>query len=91
MLCAYLAGALFVGLLGNALLGAWWLDPAVALLIAAVPVKEGVEARRGRRLCLCQLAARGRTVCRRQLRRRLLLMAGIPSPFGRSLVHAHRS
>jgi divalent metal cation (Fe/Co/Zn/Cd) transporter len=29
MLCAYLAGALLVGLLGNALVGAWWLDPAV--------------------------------------------------------------
>ena len=35
MLCAYLAGALLVGLLGNALAGAWWLDPAVGLLIAA--------------------------------------------------------
>ena len=34
MLCAYLAGALLLGLLGNALLGAWWLDPAVGLLIA---------------------------------------------------------
>jgi hypothetical protein len=29
MLCAYLAGALLLGLLGNALAGAWWLDPAV--------------------------------------------------------------
>ena len=27
MLCAYLAGALLIGLLGNALVGAWWLDP----------------------------------------------------------------
>ena len=27
MLCAYLAGSLLVGLLGNALFGAWWLDP----------------------------------------------------------------
>jgi hypothetical protein len=33
MLCACLAGALLVGLLGNALVGAWWLDPAVGLLI----------------------------------------------------------
>jgi divalent metal cation (Fe/Co/Zn/Cd) transporter len=47
MLCAYLAGALFVGLVGNALFGAWWLDPAVGLLIAAVAVKEGAEAWRG--------------------------------------------
>ena len=44
MLCAYLAGALLVGLVGNALAGAWWLDPAVGLLIAAVAVKEGREA-----------------------------------------------
>jgi divalent metal cation (Fe/Co/Zn/Cd) transporter len=47
MLCAYLAGALLGGLLGNALVGAWWLDPAVGLLIAGVAVKEGLEAWRG--------------------------------------------
>ena len=29
VLCAYLAGALLVGLAGNALIGAWWLDPVV--------------------------------------------------------------
>ena len=52
MLCAYLAGALLVGLLGNALFGAWWLDPAVGLLIAAVAVEEGVEAWRGEG-CAC--------------------------------------
>jgi len=52
MLCAYLAGALFVGLLGNALLGAWWLDPAVGLLIAAVAVKEGREAWHGEGCCV---------------------------------------
>jgi divalent metal cation (Fe/Co/Zn/Cd) transporter len=52
MLCAYLAGALFVGLVGNALVGAWWLDPAVGLLIAAVAVREGVEAWRGEGCCV---------------------------------------
>jgi len=52
MLCAYLAGALLVGLLGNALLGAWWLDPTVGLLIAAVAVKEGREAWRGEGCCV---------------------------------------
>lgn len=51
MLCAYLAGALLVGLLGNAIAGAWWLDPAVGLLIAAVAVKEGREAWRGEGCC----------------------------------------
>lgn len=52
MLCAYLAGALLVGLTGNALLGAWWLDGLVGLLIAVVAVKEGVEAWRGEG-CAC--------------------------------------
>jgi divalent metal cation (Fe/Co/Zn/Cd) transporter len=52
MLCAYLAGALLVGLLGNALVGAWWLDPAVGLLIAAVAVQEGAEAWRGEGCCV---------------------------------------
>lgn len=52
MLCAYLAAALLVGLLGNALLGSWWLDPVVGLLIAAVAVKEGWEAWRGEGCCV---------------------------------------
>jgi divalent metal cation (Fe/Co/Zn/Cd) transporter len=52
MLCAYLAGALLVGLLGNATAGAWWLDPLVGLLIAAVAVKEGREAWRGEGCCV---------------------------------------
>jgi divalent metal cation (Fe/Co/Zn/Cd) transporter len=51
LLCAYLAAALLVGLLGNALFGAWWLDPAVALLIAYVAVQEGREAWRGDACC----------------------------------------
>ena len=52
MLCAYLAGALLVGLLGNALVGAWWLDALVGLLIASVAVKEGVDAWRGEGCCV---------------------------------------
>jgi divalent metal cation (Fe/Co/Zn/Cd) transporter len=51
LLCAYLAAALLVGLLGNALVGAWWLDSLVALLIAYVAVREGVEAWRGDACC----------------------------------------
>ena len=51
LLCAYLAGALLVGLLGNALFGAWWLDPLVALFIAYVAVQEGREAWRGDACC----------------------------------------
>ena len=52
MLCAYLAGALLLGLLANAAFGAWWLDPIVGLLIAAVAVKEGIEAWTGEG-CAC--------------------------------------
>jgi divalent metal cation (Fe/Co/Zn/Cd) transporter len=52
MLCAYLAGALLVGLVGNMVVGAWWLDPGVGLLIAAVAVKEGLEAWRGEGCCV---------------------------------------
>ena len=51
VLCAYLAGVLLVGLLGNALFGAWWLDPVVALFIAYVAIREGHEAWRGDACC----------------------------------------
>jgi divalent metal cation (Fe/Co/Zn/Cd) transporter len=52
VLCAYLAGALLIGLAGNAIAGVWWLDPGVGLLIAAVAVKEGAEAWRGDGCCV---------------------------------------
>lgn len=51
LLCAYLAGALLIGLLGNAAFGAWWLDPLVALFIAYVAIREGREAWRGEACC----------------------------------------
>lgn len=51
MLCAYLAGALLVGLLGNALVGAWWLDPFVGLAVAFVAVKEGIDSWKGESCC----------------------------------------
>ena len=52
ILCAYLAGALLIGLAGNATAGAWWLDPVVGMLIAAVAVKEGVDAWHGDGCCV---------------------------------------
>ena len=52
VLCAYLAGALLIGLAGNAIAGAWWLDPVVGLLIAGVAVREGLEAWRGEGCCV---------------------------------------
>jgi divalent metal cation (Fe/Co/Zn/Cd) transporter len=51
MLCAYLSIALLVGLLANALAGWWWADPAAALVIAAVAVREGRESWRGEGCC----------------------------------------
>jgi len=53
LLCAYLSGALLVGLLGNAAAGLWWLDPAVALLVTGVAVKEGRDAWRGESCGCC--------------------------------------
>jgi divalent metal cation (Fe/Co/Zn/Cd) transporter len=47
LLCAYLSAALLVGLGANAAFGWWWADPATALLIAGVAIKEGREAWRG--------------------------------------------
>lgn len=47
LLCAYLAAGVLAGLLASTLLGWWWLDPAVALVIAALAVQEGIEAWRG--------------------------------------------
>ncbi len=46
-LCAYLSIALLIGLGANALFGLWWMDPAAALFIAAVAVREGCESWRG--------------------------------------------
>jgi divalent metal cation (Fe/Co/Zn/Cd) transporter len=51
LLCAYLGAAVLVGLLGNALFGLWWLDPAAALVVAAVAVKEGRQSWRGEGFC----------------------------------------
>lgn len=51
LLCTYLSGVLLVGLLLNSLFGWSWADPTAALVIAAVAVKEGRDAWRGRHCC----------------------------------------
>lgn len=51
LLCAWLSGVLLVGLLLNATLGWSWADPLAALVIAAVAVREGMEALRGEACC----------------------------------------
>lgn len=47
LLCAYLSGAVFIGLILNSLLGWWWADSVAALVVAALAVREGIEAWRG--------------------------------------------
>jgi divalent metal cation (Fe/Co/Zn/Cd) transporter len=51
LLCTYLSAVLLVGLLLNATLGWGWADPIAGLVIAAVAVKEGVEAWKGEGCC----------------------------------------
>lgn len=47
VLCGYLSLAVLAGLLGNTLLGWWWLDPIAALAIAALALHEGRRSWRG--------------------------------------------
>jgi divalent metal cation (Fe/Co/Zn/Cd) transporter len=51
LLCTYLSGVLLAGLLLNYLFGWSWADPVVALVIAAVALREGVQAWRGEHCC----------------------------------------
>lgn len=51
LLCTYLSAVLLVGLVLNSTLGWTWADPIAALVIAAVAIKEGVEAWRGDACC----------------------------------------
>ena len=49
--CFYLSAILLAGLLLNALLGWWWADPAAALVMVPLIVREGVEGLRAKRCC----------------------------------------
>lgn len=51
LLCTYLSAGVLVGLVLNAALGWWWADPAVALGLAVVAVREGRAALRGDVCC----------------------------------------
>lgn len=55
LLCTYLSAVLLAGLVLNATLGWSWADPAAGLVIAAVAVREGLEAWRGE-TCGCATA-----------------------------------
>ena len=51
LLCAYLAAAVLAGLAADGLFGWWWLDPLIALTVAAVAIREGLESWRGEDCC----------------------------------------
>ncbi|MFD6198575.1 cation transporter [Mycobacteriaceae bacterium NPDC060252] len=51
LLCTYLSAVLLVGLLVNTLFGWSWADPIAALVIAAIAVREGMNAWRGETCC----------------------------------------
>jgi divalent metal cation (Fe/Co/Zn/Cd) transporter len=51
LLCTYLSAILLVGLILNMLWGWSWADPVAAIGIAAIAVREGVNAWRGDPCC----------------------------------------
>jgi divalent metal cation (Fe/Co/Zn/Cd) transporter len=51
LLCTYLSAVLLMGLVLNAGFGWSWADPIAGLVIAAVAVREGVQAWRGEGCC----------------------------------------
>jgi divalent metal cation (Fe/Co/Zn/Cd) transporter len=51
LLCTYLSAVLLVGLVLNATLGWGWADPIAGLVIAAVAIREGIEAWKGEGCC----------------------------------------
>jgi divalent metal cation (Fe/Co/Zn/Cd) transporter len=59
LLCTYLSAILLIGLVLNATLGWSWADPIAALIIAAVAVREGIEAWKGEHCDDCAPATAG--------------------------------
>lgn len=53
LLCTYMSAALLLGLLLNSLFGWWWADSLAAMAIAAVAVREGMNAWRGEACGCC--------------------------------------
>jgi len=49
--CSYLSAILLVGLLLNALLGSWWMDPAAGLVMVPIIGKEGFDGLRAEACC----------------------------------------
>lgn len=51
LLCTYLSAVLLVGLVLNATLGWSWADPIAGLVIAAIALREGIQAWQGKGCC----------------------------------------
>ena len=68
--CSVLSLTLLVGLVANAALGWWWLDPVTALLLVPWLLREGLEGIRGDDchedlfLCACRACVFGLRTCR---------------------------
>ncbi|HEY9284853.1 MAG TPA: cation transporter, partial [Pyrinomonadaceae bacterium] len=52
-ICAYLSAVLLAGLALNAAFGWWWADPAAALVMTPIILKEGLAALRGESCVSC--------------------------------------
>jgi divalent metal cation (Fe/Co/Zn/Cd) transporter len=63
LLCTYLSAVLLLGLVLNATVGWSWADPVAGLVIAAVAVREGVQAWRGDGCCAPAKAQTATTGC----------------------------
>jgi len=75
LLCTYLSAVLLVGLALNSLLAWSWADPIAGLIIAAIAVREGINAWKGDTCCPAPISAMpeptraGCDCCQRQLGR----------------------
>jgi divalent metal cation (Fe/Co/Zn/Cd) transporter len=61
LLCTYLSAVLLVGLVLNATLGWSWADPIAGLVIAAIALREGIQAWQGKGCCAPNSAAQACT------------------------------
>jgi divalent metal cation (Fe/Co/Zn/Cd) transporter len=63
LLCTYLSAVLLLGLVANATLGWGWADPIAGLVIAAIAVREGIQAWKGEGCCAPTAQADQGTSC----------------------------
>jgi hypothetical protein len=88
LLCAYMAAGVLAGLVANATVGWRWLDPVIALAIAAFAVSEGREAWAGEGCCVASpipgIDECTDDCCSRRVTRTTKAAPVIPTPFPRA-------